>query len=365
MKYFPSTFYLSRFAEKEFQIQLNKSSQRLANTVLYLCIFFLLSFTVLSLESENFTDNLLINSIRIVIILLSSIFIFLNKRNNTEKLHIHFFGYAILFCCTISYLFWSFSLTHNELKEGGPMLVVAVITSIPMLHLGHKSLLWLIICINLIGIHVFTPVSISWTLYFLFTMIIVMGYIQYQLDILLRTQYKAELIAAERANTDKLTGLYNRHSFETKCSNLIAQLHPSQYIALAMIDIDYFKKYNDNYGHLEGDRVLIKVAEILNSCEADIVIRFGGEEFILVKILQIDQLNWLHDLPKAFSNSTIPHQYSSFGRITVSTGIAIAKTNEKIVTTKELLTSADEAMYQAKNTGRNRVVSQSVIPPKK
>ncbi|MBU2869495.1 GGDEF domain-containing protein [Colwellia sp. E2M01] len=361
MKYLPSTFYLSGFTEKEFQLQLNKNSHRLANTVLYLCIFFLFSFTVTSLLSEGFIDNFVINTLRIIMILLSAIFIFLNNKNNTEKLHKHFFCYAVLFCFLISYLFWSFSLTYNELKEGGPMLVIAVITSIPMLHLGHKAVLWFIICINLIGIQIFTPISISWTLYFLFTMIIVMGNIQYQLDILLRTQYRAELMETEKANTDKLTGVYNRRSFETKCNDLMTHLKPLQFIALAMIDIDYFKKYNDSYGHLEGDRVLVKVAEILSDCGADIVVRFGGEEFILVKILDTDQLNWLHDLPNRFSNNAIPHQSSSFGRITVSTGIALANEyNKQNISIKSLLTSADEAMYKAKKTGRNKVVSQKI-----
>ena len=92
-----------------------------------------------------------------------------------------------------------------------------------------------------------------------------------------------------------------------------------------MIDVDYFKNYNDNYGHLEGDNVLIAVANRLKHCDADIVVRFGGEEFILVKTLQANELDWLSDLPKRFADDPIAHQYSPFNRITVSAGIAIDK----------------------------------------
>lgn len=306
--------------------------------------------------SEDFLENLVINALRVIMSILAISLIFHSKNKESRHLHKYFFGYAILFCFLFNYLFWSFSQTHNELKEGGPMLVVASFVAIPMLHLGHKLILWFFIGINLICIQLFTTVSILWTLYFFLAMIIVMGSIQYQLDILLRKQYRAEVIEAEKAKTDQLTGIYNRHSFDKKCNDLIAQLQPSQYIALAMIDIDYFKKYNDNYGHLEGDRALVKVAELLSDCSADIVVRFGGEEFILVKTLYKDELNWLNDLPKRFATSDFPHKYSPMKRITVSAGVAIAKYSEQPIITKTLLTTADAVMYEAKNAGRDQVL---------
>ncbi len=305
---------------------------------------------------ENSTDNFAVNMTRILMAAISIVLILHSKINNYKNLHKRFFAYSILFCCLCNYLFWSYSQIHLRLSEGGPMLVAATLVAIPMLHLGYKLILWLIVGLGLISIQVFTSVSILWTLYFYFAMAIVMGSIQYQLDILLRTQYRGELIEAEKAKTDQLTGLYNRHSFDAQCKNLISQLQPSQHVALAMIDIDYFKKYNDNYGHLEGDRVLVKVAELLSDCGADVVVRFGGEEFILVKILHMNELNWLHDLPQRFAANAIPHKYSLFNRITVSAGIAVAEYSEELVMTKALLTAADADMYKAKNAGRDKVL---------
>ena len=360
MQYLPSKNYFSPKTEEAFQYQLNRNSKRLATIVLYLSIVFLMSLTIISLISEDIGENLVVNIIRGVMTILAVILIYRCRNKKFSDLHKRFFAYGVLFCCLSNYLFWSHSQIHNELKEGGPMLVVASFVVIPMLHLGHKLILWFILGINLVAIQVLTPVSIMWTLYFYIAIVIAMGGIQYQLDILLRKQYRAELIEAEKAKTDQLTGVHNRHSFDEKFKSLIEKLQPSQYIALAMIDIDYFKKYNDNYGHLEGDSVLVKVAELLSDCQADIVVRFGGEEFILVKVLHEDELKWLNDLPQRFVSRALPHKYSSFNCITVSVGIAIAKHNEQPILTKTLLTEADAVMYQAKNSGRNQVITSII-----
>ena len=360
LQFLPSKFYFSSATESEFQYKLNKSTKQLGTVALYLATLFLLSLTILSWLTEESDKNHLVNFLRIVMILLSITLIFINKKEKAAHLHSRFFAYAILFCLLFSYLFWVYAQTHSELNEGGPMLVAASFVAIPMLHLGHKLILWFIIGISLIGIQVYGPISIMWTIYFYVTTVIVMGSIQYQLDILLRTQYRAELNESEKAKTDQLTGVFNRHSFETKCEALIEQLQPSQYIGLAMIDIDHFKKYNDNYGHLKGDRALVKVAQILKDFDADIVVRFGGEEFILVKKLETNELDWLNDLPQKFAINAIPHKYSSFQHITVSAGLAIAEYNEKRVITKTLLTTADAVMYKAKNAGRNQILTQYI-----
>ena len=357
MHYLLSKSYFSHSTERDFQYQLNKNSQRLAAIVLYIVISFLLSLTIISVLSEDILENIVINLLRVIMIALAIALIIQCKRGNHKQLHSLFFAYAILFCGLSFYLFWFFAQTHDELKEGGPMLVAASFVAMPMLHLGHKLILWFFVGLSLICIQLFTPISILWTIYFYIAMVIAMSGLQYQLDILLRQQYRAELIEAEKAKTDQLTGVYNRHSFDKKCKDLIAQLQPSQCVALAMIDIDYFKKYNDNYGHLEGDRALVRVAELLSDCDADIVVRFGGEEFILVKALEANELEWLNNLPERFAQCDFPHKYSPLNRITVSAGIAIAKYNEAPISTKNLLTAADAEMYKAKNAGRDQILT--------
>ena len=262
------------------------------------------------------------------------------------------------FCALNAALFWTYATAHGELKEGGPMLVVAMLVAIPMLHLGHKLILWGILGFGLFCIHWFSGISISWTIYFYIAMGAVMATIQYELDILLRTQFRAKLVEAEKAKTDQLTGLYNRHSFDLEFNQVLSTLPAGNSLAIAMIDIDYFKKYNDNYGHLEGDLALVQMATLLNQQEADIVVRFGGEEFILIKVFNASKNNWLSDLPEQCKALNLAHKYSPFGYLSVSAGVVLTDSSGTPPTSKELLTLADALMYEAKTSGRNKVLCQ-------
>jgi diguanylate cyclase (GGDEF)-like protein len=351
----PSQFYFSSATEHDFQYLLNKNTLHIANVTLYLVTVFLLSFIFISWFDDKKESTSTINILRIIMVGLSVYLIYINKKLKPEKLHTRYFLYGILFCLLFGYFFWTYVKTYYELHEGGPMLVAAAFVAIPMLHLGHKLVLWSIIAIGLLVIELYSSISIIWTLYFYFSMVIVMAIIQYQLDILLRKQYQAELLEAEKANIDQLTGMSNRHSFDKHCKTLIKKLKPSQYLALAMIDVDYFKKYNDNYGHLEGDNVLVEVANRLKDCGADITVRFGGEEFILVKTVDENQLHWLSDLTQRFANEPIAHAYSPFNYVTVSAGVAYDKYCQHRPSIETLLATADTAMYKSKAAGRNRL----------
>lgn len=92
--------------------------------------------------------NSTITILRLVMVLLSIILIIINKTLSSEYLHSHFFSYAVLFCFLFSYFFWVYVQRYGELREGGPMLVAAAFIAIPMLHLGHKRVLWSIIGIT-------------------------------------------------------------------------------------------------------------------------------------------------------------------------------------------------------------------------
>lgn len=189
----------------------------------------------------------------------------------------------------------------------------------------------------------------------------VMGAKQFQTDMLLRSHYKYELIEKTKAQTDKLTGIDNRYRFDREIKLLLNNLKPGQYISLAMIDIDYFKKYNDLYGHLQGDNVLVEVAKLLSIQDADLVVRFGGEEFILVLVSENEREDWLSDLPLDFKYLNIPHQKSDVGYVSASLGVVTAlKSDGSHMTKKQLLSAADNCLYQAKSAGRNRVCYQKL-----
>ena len=158
---------------------------------------------------------------------------------------------------------------------------------------------------------------------------------------------------------DVLTGLYNRRYFnEAYDRELKSSILLKTPISLVMIDIDYFKKYNDTYGHLKGDECLAAIAkEIKQNVRKprDVVSRFGGEEFIM--ILTETDINSAVFVAKvlleAIENLNIAHQSSLISkRVTLSIGIASVIPNENI-DMDLFLKMADDALYEAKNHGRN------------
>ena len=150
---------------------------------------------------------------------------------------------------------------------------------------------------------------------------------------------------------DALTGVYNRHAFEnyfTQLGNKPTQCH------MLLIDIDFFKKVNDQYGHGIGDFVLIETALCLRkSANSDDIYRLGGEEFVILLENHSDQLALEHaeDIRQAIEKHAFHNQDTQI-KITVSIGIAKRMLGQS---SRDLLSRADTKLYQAKKQGRNRV----------
>ncbi|MGB1281123.1 MAG: GGDEF domain-containing protein, partial [Vibrio cyclitrophicus] len=153
------------------------------------------------------------------------------------------------------------------------------------------------------------------------------------------------------SETDALTGLKNRTFFNTYITKVWKQaVLKDQQISVVLLDIDYFKLYNDNYGHIAGDEALKKVAQVLKSVTpptpTTILSRVGGEEFIAI-LPSCDQLiaaNYADELRCAVEDAKIPHQYSQCNDfLTISLGVAgeTAKTNSKSI---HLIDCADQAL---------------------
>ena len=162
--------------------------------------------------------------------------------------------------------------------------------------------------------------------------------------------------------TDSLTGLNNRRYFDINASsefNKAGRL--GILLNIAIIDIDYFKRYNDTYGHQDGDTCLVMIAGILNSYfkrSNETVARYGGEEFVI--IYMGDAVNEfterLEQLSGLIEKSRIEHTGSKIGDyITISAGVA-STADVECSSVKELIRAADSALYLAKGGGRNRVV---------
>lgn len=159
------------------------------------------------------------------------------------------------------------------------------------------------------------------------------------------------------ANTDGLTGVLNRRAF-------MAALNQAHYkcsqedkpLAVILIDVDHFKNVNDTYGHLAGDVVLKRLAEMLQICvrKDDSVGRYGGEEFILLlPNCPLEKAIAIAQRAREMVESTpVPIEHAEPISITVSLGVSKRRTGDSPM---HLLSSADEYLYSAKQNGRNRV----------
>ena len=126
------------------------------------------------------------------------------------------------------------------------------------------------------------------------------------------------------------------------------------------MDIDYFKRYNDSYGHQSGDACLIKVAGVLKAHarrSGDCAARYGGEEFALIlpELSSVQASEVAARIHQSLTELALPHSGSDYGIVTLSIGVATQVPGDKPCP-EDLVRLADEALYAAKNGGRNRVV---------
>lgn len=171
----------------------------------------------------------------------------------------------------------------------------------------------------------------------------------------------------ELSITDALTGLYNRRYFNERFENeLNRTLRENKLFAFVLLDVDHFKKYNDTYGHQEGDHVLQRVAEaIANSFKRanDTVFRLGGEEFGIVFVAEdIDSLHLSVERSRnAIEELQIDHvQNGPYGVVTASFGVAVLSRSSEIGSKQidVVYKHADDQLYEAKQSGRNRICIQ-------
>ena len=158
---------------------------------------------------------------------------------------------------------------------------------------------------------------------------------------------------------DALTNIRNRRFFDETFEKTFSEIkRDKKSLAVLMIDIDFFKPYNDNYGHGQGDETLRKVAKALEKTikrASDFVARYGGEEFvILLKDINKDGVEAVaNNLLNAIRELKITHEFSKIENyVTVSIGVSYYNSSSDI-TKLELLLKADETLYNVKNSGRN------------
>jgi two-component system cell cycle response regulator len=165
----------------------------------------------------------------------------------------------------------------------------------------------------------------------------------------------------QRATRDGLTNAYNRKSFEEAFDREVAHCKRNgRGLGILLFDLDHFKKVNDTYGHSAGDAVLRKVSEaVLGLIRAeDIFARIGGEEFaILTRNESLDSLKVLGDRVRALIDSTDVPFESQILKVTISVGVSYMSPGPEAPDKSLLFNQADAALYEAKNSGRNKVMA--------
>ncbi|MBF0255001.1 MAG: GGDEF domain-containing protein [Gammaproteobacteria bacterium] len=158
---------------------------------------------------------------------------------------------------------------------------------------------------------------------------------------------------------DLLTGLQNRQTFDNNMLKVMDHLRKikqgtqPQQAWLAVLDIDHFKRINDNFGHLYGDEVLLRFAQLIKKWfrSSDLAFRFGGEEFIVL-MAKASETGAIAGLNR-FREAVAQHDFGKVGQVTVSIGFVRLECSTLPST---LIDQADQALYQAKHAGRNRIV---------
>ncbi|WP_254842628.1 GGDEF domain-containing protein [Bacillus sp. MRMR6] len=186
------------------------------------------------------------------------------------------------------------------------------------------------------------------------------GYMSFYIVHFLRSSQEMFNKYKSESTTDRLTGLNNVRKFDEVYNKLINDLKTNnQSLSLLYIDIDFFKKINDTYGHTEGDEVLKELGSLLlnNTRNFDLVSRNGGEEFTV--ILLDCRLDRAFEIAEQIRKKIEKHNFTlnSGKEINLTISIGIASYQETTEDSAMLIKDADQALYQAKNTGRNKVVA--------
>ena len=200
-----------------------------------------------------------------------------------------------------------------------------------------------------------------------FTTCIPLGFLMQERDRFERNLKEANRRLAEQALLDPLTAVRNRRSFDIELEREWAHAAANGVeISLLYLDVDYFKRFNDSYGHHEGDECLRSVAQaLLTSVRAsdDFVARYGGEEFVILLSGASEESARVtaNRVAEAIFDLRIPHNNSPFGFVTASIGSATACPHDG-GDPYRLVRIADDCLYAAKRSGRHRVESKTEFP---
>lgn len=190
---------------------------------------------------------------------------------------------------------------------------------------------------------------------------------QEKLEKLSKKLHQANKKLENASYTDSLTGLHNRRYFNYIYDRELKRAKRERnYITFMMIDIDFFKQYNDTYGHIAGDHTLKIVAKVIKSCfkrPSDFVFRLGGEEFgvLLIGVDELGSARLAKELTKTVKEQAIEHKASKVAEVVTASVGVVSCIADEMLDGEALIQKADEMLYKAKDGGRDRYMITSEI----
>jgi diguanylate cyclase (GGDEF)-like protein len=345
--------------------------------VLYLSMFLLMNISYTGHGYEHFWPGSVwaqqwINPISITLAAMTGV-IFAFSFLNIRKLFPRLFLYTGIFClsfCTLQLVFIVLNMqTASVAASIAFVMLFSIFTfycAIISFHRGHRDAIYYLVATiaTLVGTAV-TALTV-WAIIPYSLLTYRAAEIAISIDALLlsmalaeqiRRAHKEKMQAQQLARTDMLTRLYNRRAFNEVCSPIWHNaVRHDQKLCIILLDIDEFKLINDHHGHAAGDQVLKQVATVLQDTirEGDVLARWGGEEFAIMLPLTIleDAVIMAERIREKVSKMRVTSGISKI-RITISSGAAQIDGNTKSI--EDLFKVADAGLYQAKQTGRNKV----------
>lgn len=302
---------------------------------------------------------LIIGATRVLLILLFLLTVVLSFRTYwTQRLHR--LGAVVLLATVVGYSVMvseGFKLNWQS-PINGLLLVLLYVHAFLALSFREKITLSLLLSFSYTALILRNDavLDIGYQLTFLLLTNLVLATISWSQQESQLRLYRRVLMLEKMAHTDQLTGTLNRHGFRDTFSDICERARRDRLaVGLFIIDIDHFKAFNDEKGHLEGDAALIEVAQSLMRARyhpADLVMRFGGEEFVCVFLRkQPAQLEELASrVREDIADCSIEHPVA--GLLTVSVGGSLAEQPEA-EWRHDMMTQADALLYEAKSQGRN------------
>lgn len=274
-----------------------------------------------------------------------------NPKNYTLVMHLLF--YAAIFAASANILMTS-SLSSANLYASELYLIIFWVFTVSGLHLYKATLSAFIIFLMVVLSALSYPLErLIMTAFWSFSAFS-FGFLgAYLLERLHKNAFMHEQNLSALAQTDALTGLYNRAKLNTLLEDEFKRMHRLKHsFACVFIDIDYFKEVNDTFGHKVGDEILIEVAKLMlcNTREIDSVIRWGGEEFVIVCV-ESDKEGMMH-FCEDLRLSVEKHIFPKVNHLSISIGFTLCVDND---TVDSIIHRADKALYLAKENGRNRI----------